>query len=134
MISIDQSNYISIVFDNRQTNQTIRNLQSVQNQFQNVKMLLRTQGTFSSFVRWLPIFQTRIYASSTAPRPDENWEQNKNNENKNESEIPEQDEEPTVATMIGPYISSKQIAFHTEQFDSAQIKKKNKQAFLVCHS
>ncbi|CAF1120766.1 unnamed protein product [Rotaria sordida] len=88
-------------------------------------MLFRIQPLFSLYLRRIPLFRTRIYASSTAPHSDEDWEQDKN---ENENEIHE--DEPSIASMIGPYISSKQIAFHTGQFDSDHIKKKNKQAFL----
>ena len=90
-------------------------------------MLFRIQPSFSLFLRRIPIFQTRIYASSTAPRSDNDWNQDENNKNETNNE-----EEASVASMIGPYVSSKQIAFHTGQFDSEHIQKKNKQAFLVC--
>jgi hypothetical protein len=94
-------------------------------------MLFRLQSKFSLFLRRIPIFQPRIYASSTAPRSDDEWEQDPNNKDKTENEKSEEDE-ANIASMIGPYVSSKQIAFHTGQFDSEHIKKKNKQAFLVC--
>jgi len=92
-------------------------------------LLFRVQPSFTLFLRRIPIFQNRVYASSTAPRSDENWEQDQKNkdETKNENE-----DEANIASMIGPYVSSKQIAFHTGQFDSEHIQKKNKQAFLVC--
>ena len=92
-------------------------------------MLLRMHGLFSSFVRHIPNLHTRIYASSPASRSDEYWEQDQNGKDKNEDET--QEDETNIASMIGPYVSSKQIAFHTEQFDSEHIQKKNKQAFLV---
>ncbi|CAF1273229.1 unnamed protein product [Rotaria sp. Silwood1] len=92
-------------------------------------MLFRLQPLFSLFLRRIPIYQAHIYASSTAPRSDEDWEQDQSKDNnKNENET--QEDEANIASMIGPYVSSKQIAFHTGQFDSEHIKKKNKQAFL----
>jgi hypothetical protein len=95
-------------------------------------MLFRIQPSFSLFLLRIPIFQTRIYASSTAPRSsDEDSEQDPDNKDKTEKEQVHEDE-ANIASMIGPYVSSKQIAFHTGQFDSEHIKKKNKQAFLVC--
>ncbi|CAF3354136.1 unnamed protein product [Rotaria sp. Silwood2] len=93
-------------------------------------MLYRVQPLCSLFLRRIPIYQTRIYASSTATRSDDDWEQDQTKD-KNENEThDDDDDEANIASMIGPYISSKQIAFHTGQFDSEQIKKKNKQAFL----
>ena len=92
-------------------------------------MLFRVQPSLVLFLRRIPSVTTRIYASSTAPRSDEEWEQEKNAKNPTENEPG--GEEASIAAMIGPYVSSKQIAFHTGQFDSEHIKKKNKQAFLV---
>ena len=94
-------------------------------------MLFRIQPLFSLFLRRIPIFQTRIYASSNSPRSDEDWEQDPNTKDKTETDETHENE-ANIASMIGPYVSSKQVAFHTGQFDSEQIKKKNKQAFLVC--
>lgn len=91
-------------------------------------MLFRIQPSFSLFIRRIPVFQSRIYASSTAPRSDDDWEQDQTKD-KNQNET--QEDDANIAAMIGPYISSKQIAFHTGQFDSEHITKKNKQAFLV---
>jgi hypothetical protein len=88
-------------------------------------MLFRVQPSFPLFLRRIPIFSNRIYASSTAPRSDDEWEEDK------KQPKDEKEEEANIASMIGPYISSKQIAFHTGQFDSEHIEKKNKQAFLV---
>jgi signaling intermediate in Toll pathway protein len=87
-------------------------------------MLFRVQPSFQLFLRRIPIFSNRIYASSTAPRSDDEWEEDK------KQPKDDKEEEANIASMIGPYISSKQIAFHTGQFDSEQIEKKNKQAFL----
>jgi hypothetical protein len=88
-------------------------------------MLFRIQPLFSLFLRRIPAFQSRINASSTPRRADDdNLDDNENNK--------QEEEEASVASMIGPYVSSKQIAFHTGQFDSEQIQKKNKQASLVC--
>ncbi|CAF0795356.1 unnamed protein product [Adineta steineri] len=92
-------------------------------------MLFRLQPSISLVFRRIPIFQTRIYASSTAPRSDDDWEQQEQNTNDKTQENT-QDDEANIASMIGPYISTKQVAFHTGQFDSEHIKKKNKQAFL----
>ncbi|CAF0743442.1 unnamed protein product [Adineta ricciae] len=92
-------------------------------------MLFRLQSTLFLSLRRLPTLQSRIYASSTAPRSDEDWEQDQNRKDKFDDNPPE-NEEASIASMIGPYISSKQMAFHTDQFDSAHIRQKNKQAFL----
>jgi len=89
-------------------------------------MLFRVQ---SLCLRRIVLYENRIYSSSTAPRSDKDWEQDE--KNKNETKDKDEDE-ASIASMIGPYISSKQIAFHTGQFDSEHIQKKNKQAFLVC--
>lgn len=86
--------------------------------------MLRIQSSFSLLIRRVPLFQTRIYASNTAPRSDDEWEDEKKAKD-------ETSEDANIASMIGPYVSSKQIAFHTGQFDSEHIQKKNKQAFLV---
>ena len=84
-------------------------------------------SSFSLLLRRISIFPpNRIYASSTAPESDEDKENKDDNDN-------DKDEDASIASMIGPYVSSKQIAFHTGQFDSEQIQKKNKQAFLVCY-
>jgi hypothetical protein len=86
-------------------------------------MLFRVSSSFPLLLRRIPIFPpNRIYASSTAPNSDEDKEENKD----------DKEDDANIASMIGPYVSSKQIAFHTGQFDSEQIQKKNKQAFLVC--
>ncbi|CAF3312197.1 unnamed protein product [Rotaria socialis] len=92
-------------------------------------MLLRLQPSFSLFFRRIPIFQNRIFASSTAPRSDEECESDRTTD-KTQNENTPQEDEASIVSMIGPYVSSKQIAFHTGQFDSEHIKKKNKQAFL----
>jgi len=92
-------------------------------------MLFRIQPLFSLFLRRIPIFQSRISASSNAPRSDEDWKDDQNTKDKTENET--HDDEANISSMIGPYVSSKQVAFHTGQFDSEHIKKKNKQAFLV---
>lgn len=90
------------------------------------KMLFRIQSSLNLCLHRIPVvFSNRIYASSTAP----DW---KNEKKAKEDEKNDNDEEASISSMIGPYISSKQIAFHTGQFDSEQIGKKNKQAFLVC--
>ncbi|UJR14553.1 hypothetical protein I4U23_001550 [Adineta vaga] len=94
-------------------------------------MLFRLQSSLSLFLRRLPIYQSRIYASSTAPRSDEDWEQDQNRKEKPEDNSHDNKDDPAdISSMIGPYVSSKQIAFHTEQFDSAHLRQKNKQAFL----
>jgi hypothetical protein len=85
-------------------------------------MLFRVQ---SLLLRRIPIFSNRIYAYSTAPNSE------KDKERKDDKEE-EDDNDASIASMIGPYVSSKQIAFHTGQFDSEHIQKKNKQAFFVC--
>ena len=88
-------------------------------------MLCRV-SSFSLLLRRVSIFPSnRIYASSTAPKSDDDKE-NKDDDN-------DKGDDANIASMIGPYVSSKQIAFHTGQFDSEQIQKKNKQAFLVCY-
>lgn len=86
-------------------------------------MFFRIQSTLNLCLRRLPIVSHRIYASSTAP--------NLEDEKKAKDEENNDNEDASISAMIGPYISSKQIAFHTGQFDSEQIGKKNKQAFLV---
>lgn len=90
-------------------------------------MLFRIQPSLSLCLRRVPLLTHRIYASSTAPRRDDE----KKAKNDQEDDNTDDREEASIAAMIGPYISSKQIAFHTGQFDSEQIQKKNKQAFLV---
>ena len=90
------------------------------------KMLFRIQSSLNLCLRRIPVAVShRIYASSTAPDL-------KNEKKTKEDERNDDDEDASISSMIGPYISSKQIAFHTGQFDSEQIGKKNKQAFLVC--
>ncbi len=90
-------------------------------------MLFRVQSSLTLFLRRIPILQNRIYASTTtAPDSDEDWEEDKKPKDNHEDDA-------NIASMIGPYVSSKQIAFHTGQFDSEHIQKKNKQAFLVCY-
>ena len=82
---------------------------------------IRTHLTFVS--RRLPMIFNQLNALSSSGSSDDSSNQKPN---------PDSDpEETTVASMIGPYVSSKKIAFHTAQFDSEQIEKKNKQAFLV---
>ncbi|CAF5180835.1 unnamed protein product, partial [Rotaria magnacalcarata] len=71
-------------------------------------MLLRLQPSFSLFFRRIPIFQNRIFASSTAPQSDEEWEQDKTTD-KTQNENTPQEDEASIASMIGPYVSSKQI-------------------------
>jgi hypothetical protein len=92
-------------------------------------MLCRVQPSLRLFWRRIPCLSGRIYASSTAPRSDDDWERDKSGKSPTDNEST--GEEASIAAMIGPYVSSKQIAFHTGQFDSEHIKKKNKQAFLV---
>jgi hypothetical protein len=84
-------------------------------------MLFRVQALI---LRRIVLYQNRIYSSSTAPRSEDDWEQDQKTKDEDEDEA-------NIASMIGPYVSSKQIAFHTGQFDSEHIQKKNKQAFLV---
>ena len=92
-------------------------------------MLFRIQPSLSLCLRRVPLFINRIYASSTAPRRDD---EKKAKDNRDDDDNANDDQEDvSIASMIGPYISSKQIAFHTGQFDSEHIQKKNKQAFLV---
>jgi len=98
--------------------------------------MLRIQSSLLSlFVRRLPCFQNRIYASNTAASRssnDDDWEDEKKTKTDAQREHEDGEEEAaSIASMIGPYMSSKQIAFHTGQFDSEKIQKKNKQAFLV---
>ena len=89
--------------------------------------ILRIHPCCVSIVRRLPIYHQRICASSKTTKPEEEVER----EDEEEEHEKEEDEGTNIAAMIGPYMSSKQIAFHTGQFDSDQIQKKNKQAFLV---
>lgn len=72
---------------------------------------------------------SRPYSSSSSSnsKDDDQTKERDSDTNTND----ENQEEATVASMIGPYVSSKQIAFHTDQFDSDKFRKKNKQAFLV---
>lgn len=98
--------------------------------------MLRIQPSLLNlFVRRLPCFQNRIYASNTAASRssnDDDWEDEKKTKTDAQREHEDGEEEAaSIASMIGPYMSSKQIAFHTGQFDSEKIQKKNKQAFLV---
>lgn len=86
-------------------------------------MLFRVQALI---LRRIVLNKNRIYSSSTAPRSDEDSEPDQKNK-----EEPKDEDDANIASMIGPYVSSKQIAFHTGQFDSEHIQKKNKQAFLV---
>lgn len=93
--------------------------------------ILRIPTRYTSIIHRLPIYLHRISASSSSSSSsNETKTKDKNDDDDDEQESHEQ-EEASVAAMIGPYMSSKQIAFHTGQFDSDQIQKKNKQAFLV---
>ncbi|CAF4252481.1 unnamed protein product, partial [Adineta steineri] len=55
-------------------------------------MLFRLQPSISLVFRRIPIFQTRIYASSTAPRSDDDWEQQEQNTNDKTQENTQDDE------------------------------------------
>ena len=73
-----------MVFNDKRINRVIEGVAVIR--IRNVKMLFRLQSKFSLFLRRIPIFQPRIYASSTAPHSDEEWEQDPNNKDETGNE------------------------------------------------
>jgi hypothetical protein len=91
-------------------------------------MFLRVQqSVLFLLLRRIRVVQS--YASISTSRRDHDRKEEYDERNTNDNDT--NDNRANVTSMIGPYISSKQIAFHTGQFDSDHITKKNKQAFLV---